>query len=134
MLGLPSYYFIHERQGKNTMRQLELFDDGYIVDEEEEKRYKISFIGAEYRNDRPEVLGVSRITDLEIECEDVDIPDDLLYEAKKELWNTLADVEYFDDEEDDEEDFDEDNSSRRIALKDICRLTGVKEDIVDINY
>ena len=110
------------------MRELEFFHDGYIVgmldDEDEEKRYKIAFIGAEYENDRSDILGVSRITGLEIECEDKDVPDELLYEAKSELWNALADREYF----------DEDDSSRRRALKDICSLTGVTANIVDIDY
>ncbi|MBQ7221009.1 MAG: hypothetical protein IJS28_08525 [Synergistaceae bacterium] len=108
--------------------KLKFFDDGFITgmleDDEEEKRYKISFIGAEYENDNPELLGVSRITGLEIECEDRDIPDELLYEAKTELWNDLADIEYF----------DEDGSSRRRALNDIRKRTGVSADLIDINY
>ncbi len=110
------------------MRNLESFDDGYIVgmfdDDYEEKRSKISLISAAYENDRDDVLGVSRITSLEIECEDRDFPCELLYEAKKELWNALTDREYF----------DEDASSRRRAVRDICRLTGVTADIVDIDY
>ncbi len=107
------------------MKKLEYFDDGYVVDPQDEmsKRYEVSYIRAEYGNDREDLLGVSRIMDIDIECQE-GTPPYLQWAAKRELFNALADKEYF----------DEDPDFEKKAARDLSMHTGVPKDKIDVVF
>ena len=108
------------------MKNLQYFDNGYIVDPEDEgnKRYKILYMSAEYDNDRENLPGVSRIVyGVDIECAG-HIPSNLKSEAETELFNALADREYF----------DEDPDCEKKAARDLSMLTGVPKDKINVVF
>ncbi|MBQ7154255.1 MAG: hypothetical protein IJR85_01730 [Synergistaceae bacterium] len=106
------------------MDRLEYFSDGYLIDPMHSagRRYEVACITAEYGNDRPDILGVSRITSINIEYVDRNIPSQLESDAEAALWNELAALEYI----------DEDDDFKNEAASDVSAHTGVSMDRIII--
>lgn len=99
------------------------FMEGKIIDsnEEEENSYIIEHITAGFEEDRPEMTGVLRCTEIEI-CSDA--PSELNSKAEEELYNAFADAEYNDAESD--------GVYREEARVDISKRTGVDISKIEI--
>lgn len=82
--------------------------------------YEIFHINATYEEDRENVLGVCRMTGVEIEC-DGDVPSHILSEAERQIHNHFADQEYF----------TEDSNWNQQAKDDISDYTGVSSVNID---
>lgn len=87
----------------------EFTEDGCILVE-----YGISYINATYEEDRENMIGVCRMTSVEIEYEH-ELSDEIMYEVKCDILNHFADKEYFMDN------FD----WKSEAANDISNYTGV---------
>lgn len=100
-------------------------EDGCIkvtdYDTETDKSYPIENITAEYGVDREAVLGVYRMTGLEIESTAESYINE---EAKNIIWDKLCDREY--------NDADDSGRYRKEAKRDIAEFTGVKSDQIVI--
>ena len=120
---------------------IEVYNDGLLID-----IARISFITATYSEDREDLIGIVRMTELNIEYEN---GTDFAYEneAWTKIWNDLCVLEYntmTDDDHDD--DYDDDyyndldepkNGEERTtwcdkARNDIAHYTGVDIDCIDI--
>lgn len=87
----------------------EFNQDGYIT-----VKYEISYINATFGEDRENMIGVCRMTGVEIEC-DGDVPGEIISEVQNQIFNHFADKEYF----------SEDPNWKKEAEEDISDYTGV---------
>ncbi len=109
---------------------VEIYVNGNLV-----SHATISFIRATYGEDREELAGIVRMTDLDIEYDRRDF-DNFDYESDvhTKLWDDLCVIEYNTMDDDNEE---PDSSTpaltwRDEAKNDIASYTGVSEDCIEI--
>ncbi len=80
----------------------------------------ISCIHATFGEDRKDVVGVCRMTNVEIEC-DGDVPDDMIREMQDKIFTHFAEKEYF----------TENSDWEKQAEHDISNYTGISNVNVD---
>lgn len=95
--------------------EYEFNQDGYIT-----VKYEISYINATFGEDRENMIGVCRMTGVEIEC-DGDVPGEIISEVQNQIFNHFAAEEYFTEDPDWKDD----------AANNISEYTGVSNVNVD---
>lgn len=85
------------------------------------KKYTISCINAKYSEDRPNVIGIRRITEVEIEVDGV-IPAEEKKGLENNIFNYFAETEYH----------TEDENWSQDAADDLRRYTNIKNINIDV--